>query len=68
MEKIEEFDPPQILKRAAGFTTTMWLSLSSSTWSDLEIGDYAERYLVDQFSSVKSYAQTDIESDRKSVV
>ena len=49
-----ESDPPQILKRAAGFTTTMWLSLSSSTWNDLELGDYAERYLVDQFSSVKN--------------
>ena len=32
----------------------MWLSLSSSTWSDLELGDYAERYLVDTFSSVKN--------------
>ena len=49
-----ESDPPQILKRAAGFTTTMWLSLSSSTWSDLELGDYAERYLIDQFSSIKN--------------
>ena len=49
-----ESEPPQILKRAAGFTTTMWLSLSSSTWSDLELGDYAERFLVDQFSSVKN--------------
>ena len=49
-----ESDPPQILKRAAGFTTTMWLSLSSSSWSDLELGDYAERYLVDKFSSVKN--------------
>ena len=49
-----ESDPPQILKRAAGFTTTMWLSLSSKTWSDLELGDYAERYLIDQFSSVKN--------------
>ena len=28
--------------------------ISSSTWSDLELGDYAERYLVDQFSSVKN--------------
>ena len=49
-----ESDPPQILKQAAGFTTTMWLALSSPTWSDLELGDYAERYLVDQFSSVKN--------------
>ena len=49
-----ESDPPRILKQAAGFTTTMWLALSSSTWSDLELGDYAERHLVDQFSSVKN--------------
>ena len=49
-----EAEPPQILKQAAGFTTTMWIALSSSTWSDLELGDYAERYLVDQFSSVKN--------------
>jgi len=49
-----EADSPQILKQAAGFTTTMWLALSSSTWSDLELGDYAERYLVDSFSSVKN--------------
>ena len=32
----------------------MWLALSSSTWTDLELGDYAERYLVDDFSSVKN--------------
>ena len=49
-----EADAPQILKQAAGFSTTMWLALSSSSWSDLELGDYAERYLVDQFSSVKN--------------
>ena len=49
-----EAEAPQILKRAAGFTTTMRLALSSSTWDDLELGDYAERYLVDQFSSVKN--------------
>ena len=30
----------------------MWLSLSSPTWNDLDLGDYAERYLVDAFSSV----------------
>ena len=49
-----EADAPQILKQAAGFTTTMWLSVSSSTWSDLELGDYADRYLIDSFSSVKN--------------
>ena len=49
-----EAEAPRILKQSAGFTTTMWLALSSETWSDLELGDYAERYLVDQFSSIKN--------------
>ena len=49
-----EADAPQILKQAAGFTTTMWLSVTSSTWNDLDLGDYTERYLIDQFSSVKN--------------
>ena len=35
----------------------MWLALTSPTWSDLELGDYAERYLVDQFSSIKNVGQ-----------
>ena len=47
-----ESNPPQILKQAAGFTTTMWVALSSPTWNDLDLGDYAERYLIDAFSSV----------------
>ena len=49
-----ESEAPQILKQAAGFTTTMWIALSSPSWSDLELGDYAERYLVDRFSSIKN--------------
>ena len=49
-----ESDPPKILKQSAGFSTTMWLALTSATWNDLELGDYAERYLVDKFSSVKN--------------
>jgi len=52
-----ESDPPKILKQSAGFTTTIWLALTSPTWSDLELGDYAERYLVDQFSSIKNVGQ-----------
>ena len=37
-----ESDAPRILKQSAGFSTTMWLALTSATWSDLELGDYAE--------------------------
>ena len=49
----EDSSAPEILKQSAGFTTSMWLSVSSTTWSDLEIGDYTRRYLVDNFSNVK---------------
>jgi len=49
----EDADAPEILKQSAGFTTSMWLSVSSITWTDLEIGDYTRRYLVDNFSNVK---------------
>ena len=49
----EDADAPEILKQSAGFTTSMWLSVSSTTWSDLEIGDYTRRYLVDNFSNVE---------------
>jgi len=49
----EDSSAPEILKQSAGFTTSMWLSVSSATWSDLEIGDYTRRYLVDNFSNVK---------------
>jgi len=48
----EDSSAPEILKQSAGFTTSMWLSVSSTTWSDLEIGDYTRRYLVDNFSNV----------------
>ena len=49
----EDADAPEILKQSAGFTTSMWLSVASTTWSDLQIGDYTRRYLVDNFSNVK---------------
>ena len=30
----------------------MWLSVSSTSWNSLDIGDYVKRNLVDAFSSV----------------
>ena len=31
----------------------MWLSVSSTSWDSLDIGDYVKRNLVDAFSSVQ---------------
>ena len=61
----EDAKAPEILKQSAGFTTTMWISLSSTTWSDLELGDYAERYLVDSFSSIRDVGRIMVGGIRK---
>ena len=45
---------PEILKQASGFSTTMWVSVSGSEkWSDLELGDYSRRFLIDSFANIK---------------
>ena len=49
-----ESDAPQILKQAAGFSTTLWIQLSSETWSDLKLGEYLDNVLLDQFSSIRN--------------
>jgi multidrug efflux pump len=53
----EESDPPTINKQDASAETTMWIDVSSDTLSIMEVSDYAERYLVDTFSSVEGVAQ-----------
>ena len=51
----EDADAPEILKQSAGFTTSMWLSVSSTTvgvrFRNWRL--YTARYLVDNFSNVK---------------
>ena len=37
--------------------TTMWLSFNSDTMTDLELTDYADRYLTDLFSTVEGLAE-----------
>ena len=50
----QDASAPQILKQASGFTTTMWISVSGSEkWTDLALGDYSRRYLIDSFANIK---------------
>ena len=51
---------PEIYKQSSGMRTTMWLSFSSDTMSDLELTDYADRYLTDLFSTVKGGVELDL--------
>ena len=48
----EQAEPPQVFKASAARTTTMWLAFQSARMSDLELTDYADRYLKDEFANL----------------
>jgi hydrophobe/amphiphile efflux-1 (HAE1) family protein len=58
-------EQPEIYKQSAGMRTTMWLSFSSDTMSDLELTDYADRYLTDNFSTVSGVGRVRLGGERE---
>ncbi len=56
---------PEIFKQSSGMRTTMWLSFSSDTMSDLELTDYADRYLTDNFSTVTGVGRVRLGGQRQ---
>jgi len=61
----EGAEQPEIYKQSAGMRTTMWLSFSSNTMSDLELTDYADRYLTDNFSTVSGVGRVRLGGQRE---
>ena len=61
----EEAGAPEIYKQSAGFRTTMWISFSSEFMSDLELTDYADRYLTDYFSTVDGVGRVRLGGERE---
>jgi multidrug efflux pump len=61
----EEADPPEVSKVDTTSDPVMWLNLESDRRSQLELTDYAQRYLVDRFSVVKGVAQVRISGERR---
>lgn len=51
---------PEISKVEADADPILWLNMSSSTMDTLQLSDYAERYVVDRFSSLDGVAQVRI--------
>lgn len=47
----EEADPPEVEKSDSSDDVIMWLSLTAEGYSVPELTDYANRYLVDRFST-----------------
>jgi multidrug efflux pump len=61
----EEADPPEIIKADSSQEAIMFLHFSSEKMSTLEITDYAERNLVDRFSTVPGVARVSINGGRR---
>ena len=53
----EEADAPEISKVESDSDPIIWLNLRSSNMDQLQLSDYAQRYLVDRFSSLEGVAQ-----------
>jgi len=56
----EEADPPEVQKVDSSDDVIIWLSLTSERMTIAELTDYAERYLVDQFSIIDGVSQVRI--------
>ena len=60
-----EADPPEIAKADSGTESVMWLNLTSDRMNGLEITDFADRFLVDRFSTVSGVARVRISGARR---
>jgi len=60
-----EADPPEIAKVDANRSAVMYLNLLSDRHSGLELTDYADRYLIDRFSTVSGVARVQISGARR---
>lgn len=61
----DEADPPEIFKVDASSDPIMWLNLTSPTMDELQLTDYAERYIVDRLSTVDGVARIRIGGERR---
>lgn len=53
-------DPPQIAKATADGSPIMFVSFASTTLNRLQLSDYAQRYLVERFSTIPGVAQVNV--------
>ncbi|MEE4174156.1 MAG: efflux RND transporter permease subunit [Xanthomonadales bacterium] len=60
-----EADAPEISKADSNSDSVMWLNLTSDRMSGLEITDFADRFLVDRFSTVQGVARVRISGARR---
>ena len=60
-----ESDPPQITKVDSGTDPIVWINVTSTQRSILELTDYMQRYLVDQFATLDGVANVRVNGGRR---
>ncbi len=60
-----EAEPPQIAKSDSSSEAIMYLNLASDLHDSMELTDYAERYLIDRFSTVPGVARVRFSGARR---
>ena len=61
----KDSNPPEISKIDSDSNAIMWLNLTSNDINQLELTDYAERYLVDRLSVIPGVAKVRISGGKK---
>ncbi|KKL00718.1 efflux RND transporter permease subunit [Rheinheimera mesophila] len=57
--------PPEVFKADGDDDTIAWFVLNSETMTNLELSDYADRYIVERFSVVDGVARIQIGGERR---
>lgn len=53
----DQADPPEVVKADSDAAPILWMVLTSDRLDKLELTDYAERYLVDRFTSINGVSE-----------
>ena len=61
----KDSDPPEIYKIDSDADAIMWLNLTSTTLNQMELTEYAERFLIDRLSVVPGVARIRISGQKK---
>ena len=56
----DEADPPEVRKVDADASPIVWFNVTAPGWTNLQISDYVDRYLVVRFSSLDGVARVSI--------
>ena len=60
----QEVDPPQVSKQNSDSSPIMFFSLNEPNMTAEELTDYADRYLVDQFSAIDGVSSVNLNGQR----